>query len=310
MLFTRELVTGLGRRVLVQRLQAVARDPVRIAMASSWLQDLPMTWPLGALVDDARLRWTEGPDAEALAVLMRVSHLLAPSLGWPTSIDRRWPMPDPDWVKRHLPADRPIRFVPRGLADGTTGMAIMFDAEVEPAALNDPRVLHAGIDEIEDAPERYLAALREGATAVQITTPGPTTEAQAAVWSRVRGAASEQASYERGGRAGLGLTNIPTIQDLLSDAPPGKRGHRFKAVCDVIFLPTLTEDGSMGVAGVLAWDAPYHPVRVVPGAADLVRHLDDGATAAEVAEMYELDATTTADILDQLVGLGAITAVD
>ena len=59
----------------------------------------------------------------------------------------------------------------------------------------------------------------------------------------------------------------------------------------------------------MVWDGPYHPVRVVTGAADLVRHLDDGATAQDVAETYDLDAETTADILDQLVGLGAVTAV-
>jgi hypothetical protein len=309
MMFTRSLVTGMARRGLAQRLQIVARDPMRLAMASSWIQDLPMTWPLGALVDDARERWTAGPDPEALAVLLRVSHLVAPVLGWPTSIDRRWPMPDPDWVKTQLPPGQPLRFVPRGLGDGTAGMAIVFEAEVEAARLDDGRVLYAGIDEIEAHPERYLEALAAGAEAVQITTPGPTTEAGAAAWHRVRAAATSQAGYELGGRAGLGLESIPRVQDLLTDAPPGKRGERYRAACDVLFLPTLAEDGSLGVAGVMVWDGPYHPVRVVPGAADLVRHLDEGATPQDLAETYELDAETTADILDQLVGLGAVTAV-
>lgn len=308
LMYTRRAVTGWGRRAKAERLNAIARDPMRLAMASGWIDDLPMTWPLGAMIDGARERWTAGPDGEALAVLLKASQVLSPVLGWPTSIDRRWPMPDPEWVKGQIPDGAKVVMVPRAPADGTTGLAIVLDAEVEAAELGDRRVLAAGIDEIESDPERFVHALGEGAVAVQITTPGPSTDAQRAAWERVRDAGDKQLIYERGGRAGLLVDHLPRFEELLTEAPAGTPGERLSARCDVLFLPTISQEGELGLVGVVVWDGPHHPVRVVPGAAEILRHLDGKRTVDDLAATFEIEASILRDILDQLVHIGACSA--
>ncbi|TNE87584.1 MAG: hypothetical protein EP330_17970 [Deltaproteobacteria bacterium] len=310
LMYTRHAVTGWARRALSDRLGVVARDPMRLAMASGWIDDLPTTWPLGAMIDDARERWTQGPDGEALAVLLRASHLMSPVLGWPTSIDRRWPMPDPDWVKGQIPEGASVRMVPRGRADGTAGLAIVLDAEVEAGGIAESRVLAAGIDEIESDPERFVQALADGVSAIQITTPGPSTEDQHVAWERVREAGDKQLHYERGGLAGLTVDELPRFDELLGEAPSGTWGDRLVASADVLFLPTISQDGSLGVVGVVAWDGPYHPIRVVPGAAEIIRNLDGKSTLDQLAANFEIDSGSLRDILDQLVELGAATAAE
>lgn len=307
LLFTRHAITGWARRALADRLGVIARDPMRLAMAQGWMDDLPQTWPVGALVDDARQKWTKGPDGAALAVLLRASNLLSPVLGWPSSIDRRWPMPDPDWVKGQV-GKGPFRMVPRAQGDGATGLSIVLNAEVEPVSLKDSRVLSAGIDEIEDDPQRFIAALQDGGgQAVQITTPGPTTDAQREAWERVRAAGSKQLLYERGGRAGLLVDELPRFEELLGRAPAGKPGAKPHVDCDLVFLPTVSETGSIGVTGVLAWDAPYHPIKIMPGAAEILRRLDGHASLQEIAAALEIDESTVASVVDQLIGIGAAT---
>lgn len=308
LLFTRNAITGWARRALADRLGVIARDPMRLAMASGWIEDLPLTWPVGALVDDARKQWTTGPDGAALAVLLRASAMLSPVLGWPTSIDRRWPMPDPDWVHNQVGQGASCVVVPRGQGDGATGLSIVLEALVEPAALTESRVVAAGIDEIEDDTERYLAALESGVQAVLITSSGPTTEAQREAWERVRAAGSRQALFERGGRAGLLVDELPRFEELLRRAPPGKTGARPRVDCDLLFLPTVSDGGEIGVNGVLAWDAPYFPVRVTPGAAEILRRLDGETALADIATKLKLEEATVARVVDQLIGLGAATA--
>lgn len=308
LMYTRRAIAGWGRRALSERLSAVARNPMRLAMASGWIDDLPATWPLASLIDDARERWTQGPDGDALAVLLRASHLLSPVLGWPTSIDRRWPMPDPDWVRDQLPDEAPIIWVPRAPADGTTGLSIVFESEVEAGSLSEPRVIPAGMDQIEADPEAFVRALEGRAEAIQVTTPGPSTEAQRDAWDRVRSIGRKQHCYDRAGLAGLAVEHVPRFGDLLKNAPPGEPGDRLIASCDVLFLPTLEDEGKVGLVGVVAWDAPFHPVRVVPGAAEVLRHLNGQAGVEDLARTFEVDTATVTEVLDQLVSLGAATA--
>ncbi|MCO4747068.1 MAG: hypothetical protein KC912_19890 [Proteobacteria bacterium] len=308
LLYTRHTITGWARRALGERLGIIARDPMRLAMARGWIDDLPQTWPLGHLIDDARERWAGGPDGQALAVLLKASNVLSPVLGWPTSLDRRWPMPDPEWVVGQVGKGRDVVVVPRAQGDGATGLSIVLEAQVEAASLHDPRILRAGIDEIEDAPEHFIAALGDGAQAVQITTPGPSTTSQREAWERVRSAGAKQHLYERGGSAGLLVDELPRFADLLGDAPAGKPGKNPRTICDLLFLPSLSDEGEVGVVGVLAWDAPYHPIRVVPGAAEILRRLDGEATLAEVAADLEVEESTVQSVVDQLIGIGAASA--
>ena len=306
LLFTKQAVTGWGRKALSDRLAMLVRDPSRMFMASAWLDDFPMTWPLGAMIDDARERWIAGPDESALACMLKASHLLAPVLGWPTTIDRRWPMPDPDWVKKQV-GDAQCLLQPRARGDGTTGISIVLEAEVAPASLCEERVLELGLDEIVAAPERILEALAGSAEAVMLTSPGPSTEADREVWRAVRDAGRRQRAYERGGLAGLSFEHVPHFDDLLTDAPPGVMGERLSMNCDALLLPRIDEKGELGLVGVLVWDAPYRPVRVVPTAVEVLRHLDGTTTAREIAQSLEASEESLLDVLEQLVGLGAAT---
>lgn len=308
-LYSRELVIGAARKNLGGQLASAWKEPSRAARAMHLIEPYLLTWPLGAMVDDARRRWTAGPDAEALAVLARCAEIVGVAVGWPTSIDRRWPMPDPEWMGMQVP-DVPVVVTPRWPGDGTFGTVVSLRIPVgKPQRLTLPPHRSVPSDELGARRDELLEALDRGdIVAVRWTGPPPSDAADQAALDEIRRHAPVQEALERYGLAGLEVGRAVKLEDLLGTAPAGRPGARLVRACEAMMLPTLTREGRIEPIGALAWDAPVATAMVVPAAIEVLRRLDGSATAGTIASDLGVPEDVIGRVLDQLVELGAATA--
>ena len=275
-------------------------------MATSTIESLLDTWPLAAMIDDAVQTWVEGPDPTALAVMARCAEVVAPAVGWPLSIDRRWPMPDEAWI-RDSAGEGPFEVIGRGPRDAAPAVAVSLDAPLgEPERLDLPVVLTAAGDQIVAQLDDLVGALKSGrAAAIRFDTPVPWDEASRAALKTLQEVSSLQASFEKYGQAALVTGPVPAWQDLLETAPPGQPSDTPTRICDAVFLPVLNGQGEPETVGCLLWEAPFKAVTIRPAGVEVLRRLDGATSYAQIAEALESSEDNIAGVVKQLVKLGA-----
>jgi hypothetical protein len=310
LLFRREVLVGAARRGMAGSLSSSWGDPNRAARSMSLIEPFLHTWPLGAMIEDARERWRQGPDGRALAVLARAAEIVSTAVGWPTSLDRRWPMPDPDWMLAQLPEGEELTVAARGPSDGSVGVSVALGVPRrgrEPLAL--PAWRDVPGDEAAARQEELIAALERGdIAAVRWVGHLPDDDATKRAMAALRSRASRQEATDRFGLAGLAAGSAPRFEDLLGEAPAGIPGAHVAARCDAAVVPTLSKEGRIEAVGCLVWDAAYAPVLVVPAAVEVLRRLDGATSAAEIGRELNAPAATIQRVVDQLIGVGAASA--
>jgi hypothetical protein len=279
-------------------------------MAPGLTDALLHTWPLAYQIDDAVETWTRGPDPHALAVLARACRVLAMALGWPDTIDRTWPMPDPDWIIGQT-GEGDFRVVPRGPRDGAPAIASVLNAcldHADPIQLPPLAVVQG--DELYDQLSDLLEQARNKAiTAIRFETPVPWDPESRAALDAIDEALPAQKTFRLYGHAGLLCPDTPSYEDLLDTAPAQPICDKPMPHCDAVVLPFLDEDGRMGKAGALAWNTgAYAPVLVHPFAVDAIEQFDGTKTAADVADSLSVKPELMHTIVQQLAELGALGA--
>ena len=304
--FRRDLIVGPVRRALVEHLQAAASVPGRLAMATSTIEALLDTWPLASLIEDAVHEWVDGPNPVSLAVMARCAEVVAPAVGWPLSIDRRWPMPDEAWI-RSSAGEGPFVVVGRAPRDAAPAVAVSLDAPLgEAEALDLPKVLTVSGDELVTQLDTLVGALESGsAAAIQFDTPVPWDDASRAALETLREYSDLQQSYEKYGQAALETGPAPAWKDLLQDAPPGRPSDTPARCCDAVVLPMLDAQGKPETVGCLVWEAPFKAVTINPAGVEVLRHMDGQTTAQAIAEKVNSTEENIAGVMAQLVRLGA-----
>ena len=306
--FRRDLLVGPVRQILVDHLQAAAQIPGRFALAMSSVDALLDTWPLASMIDDAVQDWSDGPSASALAVLSRCAEVVAPAVGWPLSIDRRWPMPDVKWI-RDSAGTGPFVVIGRGPRDAAPAVAVALDSPLGPIEhLDLPPVVIAQGDELVDRLDDFLGALERGdAVAFRFDTPVPWDPASRAALATLHAAAPLQRSFEIYGHAALQTGPVPAWKDMLLDAPEGIPSTTPSRLCDAIVLPMMDGNGVLKTVGALLWEAPFKSVSIDPAGVEVLRRLDGDTTAAQIASAVGSPEDNIVRIVEQLVELGAAT---
>lgn len=308
LLYTREFMVGTARSVLASSVSRMSGAPQLYLRNYRVIELLVDTWPIGALIDGAREAWTRGPDGRALAILERAAEVAASVLGWPTSLDRRWPMPDEATIL-DLAGPGPHVVIGRGGQDGAPAVAVTLGARlgpIEPLALAPAADVHG--DELVARRGELVELLARGeAAAVRFTCPPPDDPESRSALEDIRKLAVAQAAFDRYGQAGLSVMTAPSrLDDVLTDAPPGKVGEEVVRCCSILVLPTL-QDGEMRAMGTLAWDAGYRPVQVSPGIAALLSILEQPMRVEDLARKIQVGEDELRPVLKELAEVGAIT---
>jgi hypothetical protein len=288
-----------------------ARSPQQLLMVLPSIDAFIDTWPLGAMIDDAMEAWREAPNPHSLAVMFRAAEVIGHVLGWPRSIDRRWPLPDEAWMRRNVES-RNVVVVPRGPRDGSAAAAVALNSNfvfAEPMEL--PRTLTTHGDKLVEKLDELVSSVRSGfAKAVDVEGWVPWDDASQDAIRQLDAASDLQAAYSRFGLAALVAGAGPPFEEILDDAPPGQMGERLRRTCDALVVPSLDGDGAMNPVGVLCWDDAYRPIKVNPVAISVLEALDDHPTVPEVADSLKAEAELVRSVLQQLVEVGAVTAID
>lgn len=299
------------RAALHSNIRSAARSPQQLIMVLPSIDAFIDTWPLASMIEASIESWREAPDPHSLAVMFRASEVIGHVLGWPRSVDRRWPLPDEAWMRRQVEATNVV-VVPRGPRDGSAATSVALNSnfvEAEPLAL--PRTIQAHGDELVARIAELTSTLRTGmAKAVDVDGWVPWDEASQAALHELNGASDLQDAYSRFGLAALVAGAGPPFDELLEDAPEGTWGPRLQRTCDALVVPTLDNDGAMNPVGVLCWDAPYRPVKVNPVAISVLEVLDDACTVDEIATALKSNPELVEGVLRQLLEVGAVTAIE
>jgi hypothetical protein len=285
----------------------IGTKPSRVAAAADHIAGLLDTWPLGALIDDACETWTQGPNGHALAVLTRATEVLSPVLGWPRTVDRRWPLPDEEWMRQQLDPDLLYGVVSRGPRDGSHAVSVATGQPMAPAEPVDlPKYCRVPGDELAATLEDVLALIQsDGIVAVEFESFVPTGAAGLAAHARLRNALPSQSAMDSHGLAGLVAGHVPHWSTLLGAAPSGVAGLRPKAIAEGLIIPKLNADEEVVERGVLVWDAAYHHVYVHPAAVEVLHSLDGLRNLAEIASTVGASEALVIEVAHQLVELGA-----
>lgn len=301
-----EVLAGGVRQVLADRLGAVAQSG-RLPLSPGLVESVLHTWPLAAMIDDAVDTWREGPDPSALSVIARGMNVVSSALGWPVTVDRVWPMPDPEWIKREV-GEGPFVVHPRGRSDGAPAVASVLDAPLgDPWPFELPPVIIGQGDELVSHVDEWLAAIDAGdAVAVKFETPVPWDRETRDALQRLRDATPAQLALARYGQAGLVCPDVPEFEDLLGRAPRTTLTEFPKAACDALILPHIDEQGRTGLAGALCWDGPFSPVLVHPFAIEVLQRLDGSRQLEDLTEELQATPEVLKSIGEQLADIGAV----
>lgn len=301
-----EIIGGGVRQVLADRLAHVAQSG-RLPLSPGLVDSLLHTWPLAAMVDDAVKTWTAGPDPAALSVIARGIDVVSSALGWPTTVDRIWPMPDPDWIQRES-GPGPHVVISRGPRDGAPAVASVLNAPLgSPEPIELPPVIVGQGDEITEHVDDWVARIEAGeAAAVRFETPVPWDRKSQAALARIRAATPAQLAFARYGHAGLRCPDVPEFTALLETAPPGVLADKPVPRCDALVIPYIDDDGRTSLAGALCWNEAYAPVLVHPFAVEVLRRLDGHHRVPDVARELESGPDVIESVLRQLTEIGAL----
>ncbi len=306
-LFQRTLILEV-RTALQSNLRAAARSPRQLLMALPTIDAYLDTWPVAALIDDALATWRRGPEPRALGVLHRAAEVVGAVLGWPRTVDRRWPLPDEAWMRSQLPG--PCQVHRRGPRDGSAAVAVALDASFgAPAPIPLPPALHIHGDELGERLEEALRALDAGSVHyVEIDGWIPWDDASQEAVRRLRRASPLQAAYDRFGVAALAAGGGVPFEEQLTDAPPGTVADRMRCTGEATVVPSFGAEGTIQPLGVLCWDAPYRPVKVTPAAIGILQAIDHHRDLDRVAAQLRITRRDLDGLVEQLAEVGAVTA--
>lgn len=296
-----------ARKALYGNIRMASRSAQQVLMALPAIDAFVDTYPLAAMIDDAVASWKQEPTPDALTVLRRGADVLGSVLGWPRSVDRRWPLPDEGWMRRQV--DGPAIVVPRGPRDGSAATAVALDAVFGARESDYPKqvVIH-GDELVARVPELLEQMAEDGQITVDVAGWIPWDDASQQAFHQLAESTPLQAAYARCGLAALAAGGGGDFADLLGTAPPGELGERLRAVGEAVVVPHLAENGSVEPHGVLVWDDHYAPVRVNPVVTSLIEALADQPTIDQLAERLKSERTVVEDVVRQLVEVGAVTA--
>lgn len=306
-LLRREVIEGAVRQELASRLSAVARAG-RLAMSPHLVDALVDTWPLAAMIDEAREQWIQGPDLHALTIIERGMKVVSMALGWPETIDRRWPMPDLDWILRQV-GEGSFVVQCRGDRDGAPAVAAALGCELVPRPAKDaPAILRVQGDELTAKIDDIMQSMQsQEIRAVHFETPVPWDNDSRDALTLLESEFKVQRAFRRHGLVGLAVEDCAEeFRDLLATPPPGRREDKPIARCDALMVPRTDNQGRSALAGVLVWREPYRPMWVHPFAIELLQQLNGQRDKAQLLKQFELDEPTLDGLLDQLQELGAI----
>ncbi|MCB9671001.1 MAG: hypothetical protein H6734_16085 [Alphaproteobacteria bacterium] len=308
-LYRRSVVLD-ARGALQTSIRMASRSPRQLLMALPSIDAFIDSWPLGAMVDDAVATWRERPEPKALAVLHRTAEVVGSVLGWPRSLDRRWPLPDEAWMRRQVSGELVV--ARRGPRDGSAAVAMALDARFGRAeGLPLPAMLEIHGDELAHRVDEAVDALSAGRVqAVDVDGWIPWDDASQAAAERLRGATPLQEAYARYGLAALAAGGGMPFASLLTDAPAGVVGDRMRRVGDAVIVPGMDGSGNIHPVGVLCWDDCHRPVRVNPVAITVLDAIGAHEELDAVAKSLQASRPEVMGLVEQLAEVGAITAVD
>lgn len=267
------------------------------------------SWPLASMVDDAVVAWRTNPTPHALAVLHRTAEVVGSVLGWPRSVDRRWPLPDEAWMRRQVQGQQVV-VSRRGPRDGSAAVAMALDAPFgEPNMLSLPALLEIHGDELTARCDEAVAALAaDDVKAVDIDGWTPWDDDSQAAAVRLRSATPLQNAYSTFGLAALVAGGGRPFAELLEDAPTGTVAPVMRRVGDAVIVPGMDAHGNIHPVGVLCWDDHYKPVRVNPVAITVLDAIGVHGDLDAVAESLEAERSEMMGLVEQLASVGAVTA--
>ncbi|MCB9781024.1 MAG: hypothetical protein H6742_20815 [Alphaproteobacteria bacterium] len=310
-LLARGVLSGPARQALQARFaQALeAGDLPRAAdLLGLWLD----TWPLAAAIEQARAEWTAAPSAEALAIIERAAACVLDGFGWRRIPGTPWPCPPDEWIVAQTEG-RTVRLSGRGEADGAVLVSAALGVPV--SGEEDPGLpVVRSVDGLALVGERsaLARALVTGeAAAVRLTSPPPPSPAAALALGELRMEGPHQRAYERWGPAGLRVEGEAHWEELLEDADAGEAGAVLMPLAEGLLAPgpaSALRRGRVDTVGFLLWDAPFRPVAVHPVAVHVLRALDGERDAAAVAAAVQGPPDQVAQVLAELVRVGAATA--
>ncbi len=300
--FGRSFLSGPARVLLEQRL-ALAVDAADWDRAALLLEAFIDSWALAATVEDAGEAWREGAAAAALAVLARASEVVRLARGWASLPHGPWCLPDDRWLEAQVanltvaPAVETLRW---GEGRLPAGVRAVKSEQLVPRRSELARALARG---------EIRAVLVRGAVP-------EVAQAQLAL-GELRLEGSHQRALERFGLAGSeldphGARLLPSWADALGPAAAGVSGPRLRARCEGRFLPgpiTALAAGRPQRVGYLLWDGPVRALAVAPVAVAVLHVIDGQRDTDAVASQLGGPPDQVQEILDELVGLGAASAV-
>lgn len=296
-----------ARKALHSNIRASARSPHQVMMALPSIEAYLDTFPLASMIEDAVADWRVEPNPYSLTVMARAADVVGSVLGWPRSVDRRWPLPDEAWMRRQVQG--PAIVIPRGPRDGAPAAAVALDAVLGlREALPLPQMVTVSGDELTTRIEDLTAALRlDVVKAVDVCGWIPWDDASQTAYKRLALATPLQASYARCGVAALAAGGGGSFADLLEPPPPGEMGERLRATCQAVVVPHLGENGTIEPHGVLVWDDRHPGIRVNPVIGTIIESIRDQPTLDELATRLKSERSVVEDVVRQLVEIGAVT---
>jgi hypothetical protein len=308
-LFVGPVLRGPMRDAISGRLgRALAADEWETAGAllGAWLD----TWPVGALVDEARTRWTSRPDGAALAVLGRAGELIRLAMDWGASPDGAWPWPSDAWMEGMVGTASVEAVLRRDPTDGAALVSSLFDVPLDDGAFDDlpPHAVVPGSALAARRVELGCWLARDELRAVRITGPVPNEPEAALALGEIRLEGSGQSALERWGLAGLRAGTVPAWQSALGPRPVAPVVGVLAARCQVAILPGTPDRlarGESGSVGWLLWEAPTAPVPVSRPAVAVLQAFDGEKNLDEVAASLGAPLEVVREVAAELCHLGA-----
>ena len=276
------------------------------ALLQAWLD----TWPIGALVDEARTRWTSRPDGAALAVLGRAGELIGLAMGWGVGPDGVWLWPSDAWMEGMVGSAAVEAVLRRDPSDGADLVSGLFDVPVDEDPFDDlpPHAVVPGAALAARRAELGCWLARDELRAVRVTGVVPDDPAAALALGEIRLEGSAQAALERWGLSGLRAGTVPSWRVALGPRPVAPVVGVLEARCLVAILPGTPDRlarGETESVGWLLWEAPTAPVPVTRPAIAVLQALDGQKNLEEVAQALGAPLELVREVAAELCHLGA-----
>jgi hypothetical protein len=310
-LFVGAVLSGPLRQALSGRLgQAVNAGEWRGAarLLAAYLD----SYPLAALLDAARLRWTDGPDPDALAVLARAGELVCLAMDWQAGPDGCWPWPSTAWIEGTIGGVGVSAVEQRDPQDGAEQLALLLgEVPVDEGILSEVLPPHATVsgERLAERREELCGWLARGdLTAVRVTGELPDDPAARLALGEIRLEGERQAALERFGLAGLRAGSVRDWKAQLRPQATAPVHGPLVPRCSAAVLPGTPgrlARGDASPVGWLLWNAPTAPVAVQPAAVAVLRELDGERDLAAVAGSLEAPPEAVQAVAAELCRVGA-----